>query len=715
MPRQAQTFVENSFVKGLITEATGLNFPEEAVTSTDNCVFDERGNVRRRRGIDFEIGYELREGDRADRVMAHYRWDAAAGDGNNSLVVQQIGGFLVFYLTDIGPVSDTIVDTLTLDPFATDTQELLAQNECQFAAGKGYLFVSHPYMESIFVEYDPDTQQVTATEIELTIRDFEGVDDGLEISERPATLSSAHSYNLHNQGWDTDVVDLDGGGTGYPIEEWDTIRSDFPSNADIWWASRTASGEFSSGERDHDFGNSPAPKGHFILNYYDQDRDAVAAKNTGRTWSGLTSTTSGTSRASTIEFFSGRVWYAGVKGPSHANRILFSQIIERDSQIGQCYQQNDPTSEESFDLLPSDGGVILIPDSGTVVKLFAYEDAILVFATNGCWKISGSEGIGFRANDYSIVKVSSIPSLTASSFISIAGVPSFWNTEGIYILNADQSLGTTSITSVTDTTIRAFFNTIPLQSKRDVKGAYNRTTRVVSWVYRSTEGVGFTDRYSFDRVLNLNTLSSAFYGWSVDITDVSINGIVVPLSRETIGTPEAVVDSLGAPVLDALGEQVYSFGGEHREADVTKFVVSYPDGSVYQRTFADEWSDGYKDWFTFDDTGTSYSSHFITGYKVHGDAMRKAQPTYVNLYFTTTDYDSSIDFRSLWQYANTGASGRWSTAQRIVTTSNQYDYTKKRIKARGSGTAYQFRVDSVEGEPFFLIGWAVFETANAAL
>lgn len=712
MPRQAQTFVENSFVKGLITEATGLNFPEQAVTSTDNCVFDERGTVRRRKGVDFEWGYAITGADRTDQVITSYRWDAAAGDGDNSLIVRQVGSTLSFFLTDNEAVSDDLVDTLSLGDYATDDEELVGQTECQFAAGKGYLFVANPFMESIYVVYDPDTQEVSATQVDITVRDFEGVEDGLGPDERPSVLSEEHEYNLMNQGWDVhQIVSDDGGPLVYPLTNWDASRTDFPSNADTWNLFMEANG-FDPSTTLKDPLNSPAPKGHFIVDYYLVDRNAVTTIE-GRTFTGLEVTTSGFNRTSTVEFFSGRVWYAGTRGAGYSNKILFSQIIERDSQIGQCYQANDPTSAESFDLLPSDGGVILIPDSGTVVKLFAFEDSILVFATNGCWKITGSEGVGFRANDYSVVKISSIPCLSASSFISVAGVPSFWNTEGIYVIAADQTLGTTQLQSMTDTTIRTLYSQIPLQSKIDAKGVYNRTTRVITWVYKSTRGSTLTERYSFDRLLHFNTLSQAFYTWSVPINQVAINGIVVAMSRDTAGAAEPVVDSLGGLVLDGLGEQVYSFNPATFEADVTKFLCSYESGDTYYHTFADEWNTAYVDWWTYSEEGVSYASNFITGYKVHGDAMRKTQPTYVNLYFTTSTVDSSIDFRSLWQYANTGSTGRWSTAQRIVTDSNQYDYTKKRIKTRGSGTAYQFRVDSVVGEPFFLIGWAVFETANA--
>ena len=59
MPRQAATSAENNFSKGLITETTALNFPENAATETFDCVFTNIGAVYRRAGFDFEDGYQL--------------------------------------------------------------------------------------------------------------------------------------------------------------------------------------------------------------------------------------------------------------------------------------------------------------------------------------------------------------------------------------------------------------------------------------------------------------------------------------------------------------------------------------------------------------------------------------------------------------------------------------------------------------------------------
>jgi len=51
--------------------------------------------------------------------------------------------------------------------------------------------------------------------------------------------------------------------------------------------------------------------------------------------------------------------------------------------VGNCYQVNDPTSDQLFDLLPTDGGVIVIQGCGSIYKLFPLQNALLVFAANG--------------------------------------------------------------------------------------------------------------------------------------------------------------------------------------------------------------------------------------------------------------------------------------------------------------------------------------------
>src|SRR5690242_10780182 len=97
MPRSTAVAVENNFRNGRITEATGLNFPENACTDELNCIFNLPGNVTRRLGFNFEGNYSTKTIDRTQSVVQSYLWKNVAGSGTTILVVVQVGSTLYFY------------------------------------------------------------------------------------------------------------------------------------------------------------------------------------------------------------------------------------------------------------------------------------------------------------------------------------------------------------------------------------------------------------------------------------------------------------------------------------------------------------------------------------------------------------------------------------------------------------------------------------------
>src|SRR6185312_17229400 len=88
---------ENNFTKGLVTEFTGLNFPENAATDTNNCIYTLVGDVTRRQGIDFETNGSTQAISRTNSAVSSYKWNNAGGDGETQIVVEQVGGLLLFY------------------------------------------------------------------------------------------------------------------------------------------------------------------------------------------------------------------------------------------------------------------------------------------------------------------------------------------------------------------------------------------------------------------------------------------------------------------------------------------------------------------------------------------------------------------------------------------------------------------------------------------
>jgi hypothetical protein len=699
MPRAAAFTVENNFRNGLITEASGLNFPEAACTETWNCVFEFDGSVHRRLGVDYETQYTQKTINRTNSVVKSYLWKNVAGDGGTTLLVLQVGATLYFYKTNLASISlGAVVSTVALTSFDASGAPSTATTECQFSSGNGLLFVTHPYCDPFYVSYNTSTDTATGTAITLKIRDFEGVSDGLAVDGRPtanmAGITAAHHYNLLNQGW-----------TATTLAAWDTAQATLPSNADVPWTFKDSSGNFDAGNsaiaRVYR-GNTPAPKGHYVLSLHNQDRDTASGL------SGVTATTTSYQRASTSAFFAGRVFYAGINYIGFNSKIYFTQIVERTEQYGFCYQQSDPTSEDVFDLLPSDGGVISIPEAGTIYKLFTVVGGLAVFAQNGVWFISGSTGLGFTANDYVVQKLSSYSTLSAVSFVDVGGAPAWWTTEGIYILSSDGQ--NPQIQSLSDAKIRSFYDAIPTASKRNARGGYNPSEGVIRWAYRSEVNEDVTDAYEYDRILNFNVQTGAFYPWAFETADVKINGLFATELDTGAVTENQVVSNGGVDtVQDGSGNNVVTFTSAQPTITADfRYIVSIDDGAgSYDFTFGQDKDTGYVDWATDDET--AFSSYFVTGYKVRGDAIKKTQPTWTRLY---SQSGTSYVLSGVWDYSTLTTTNRWSSPQTITHPAADYSFVSTRRKIRGHGIALQLRVDSVATEPFWLIGWSMLDTGN---
>jgi len=756
MPRNVSVAIENKFIKGLVTEATGLNFPENACTETENCVFDRTGEVTRRLGLQYEVNHQALSLSQLGLASTEYIWEGASKSADVTFFVYQLGSTVrfwqVFATASLGPqIKPFTVNLLNFIAPGTITTDI-TQKHCSFTTGNGLLFISHPHCDPVYVEYDVDTDTIATTRIVIKIRDTDGLPNNsqvngvaMEYNHRPTNseFNEAVYYNLLNQGWYTKVVCTPEGRnwrTIAPLVAWrrgssvfvhgdkgplSSVpgRTDWPSEADVWHvykgvvslAGNTSPGAippaevFSLESIDQiDLGNSPAGKGHYILQAFNEDRIAAATLEDTSNNRGIfsvlgtilsypqsvpfktnvTNRSSGKHRPSQIAFYAGRVWYSGISAEDYGTKVYFTQILEGTKNVDRCYQSQDPTSDVSSDLLPSDGGVIVIPEIARLVKLFVLGSSLIVFATNGIWKISGStsETLGFSANDYSINKIEdTVGAISALSFVNVAGLPMWWNKEGIWTMAPDQA-GGFKVASITEGTIQKYFDSIPAREIEWVKGAYNPSTKIVQWLARSvtSAGLDIANRYRYDTCLNFDTAMGIFYPWTLNINNREyISGIF-----NVYGTFE--------------GNQVNVFRYTSFSNVTTRLI------------FAEFRNRNLIDWETGIDP-EDYVSFFTTGYKLRGEAIRKFQNNYIKLY-TNNDVSSSFDIFSKWDYAITGNKGRWSSKQRVIMTDPlNYSYRTKRLKIRGHGTALQFMISSVTEEPFNIIGWSTWDSTNAAL
>ena len=860
MPRQAATVVENNFIGGLVTETTALKFPPNACTETFNCVFDETGRVTRRLGIDFEPqgpGNTTLVQDDSD-VYTEFAWTAVGGDGATNFLVQQQANNLFFF-----NISNSLAASQSRKTFQVDLNTYVitgssrtpATEQCQYTIHTGNLIVVNPACDPIVIIYDPVGDTITTTAIDIQIRDFAGVDDGLELNERPidtvaglSTSNPEHYYNLLNQGWyhgSTGTVGVD---TAATLAQWDTARTDLPSNADVVAL-------FRSSETDafdnavllaNSPGSTPAPKGHFIFSATEQDRNAAALAegftltlgvtasfiapgsfstlgdadtgtaplafdgDTNKTYSAFggagaswgvtpavlktfgyigknfggapkriystivygssnqgyiaglntditldlygkvgaapvnstdgtllgtltftdtnnesggrsiissdnttyfdniwvriqrtdgvaddwiivevefyqptttaTPVPSTTERPHTVTTFAGRVFYAGINGLGLNSSIFFTRIIEKPAEYGQCYQNNDPTSEDFSDLLPDDGGVIRVPEIGKIIKLFASQTSLVVIASNGVWLIAGSAGAGFAANDYSVRKLSSIGSSAPLSVVDYKGLPIWWSEDGISTLQFDANYNSFTVVSATDQTIKSFILNIPGQNRQFVKGVFDVDTEAVYWIYNNDTSITSARHYVYNSALLLNGASRAFYPWTINED----------------------------PLLPRIRGIIYAQEGARTQPSRVKLSTTQLVGFTYSEVFDTD----YVDWAGTDPT--DYTSYFITGYRPDGQGNKFFQSNYIHV-FMEEEVGASCLMQGLWDFYTDASSGKWSTSQEIYnsTTSNQAIRMRK-LKVRGKGRALQLKFTSTTGAPFSIVGWANTQSANAS-
>lgn len=205
MARAQTTKLYRTFVKGLITEASPLTYPEDASIDELNTVLSRKGNRTRRRGIRYEESHKFANITFAPYdAVNEYVWHSVGKVAGKAVLAVQIGSTIHFWEMDSVPISDRKL-SFTIDLVAkkipTANGKDVATNLAQFASGAGYLFIAHPFCEPQVVEYDKDAKTYKAINVLVQMRDLEGINDNLANDQEPPTLTKEHHYNLLNQGW----------------------------------------------------------------------------------------------------------------------------------------------------------------------------------------------------------------------------------------------------------------------------------------------------------------------------------------------------------------------------------------------------------------------------------------------------------------------------------------------------------------------------------
>lgn len=344
----------------------------------------------------------------------------------------------------------------------------------------------------------------------------------MAIDTRPTTLTNTHQYNLRNQGWPEEFVcapNRSGNNaapiTTDPITYTKSILGVYPSNADVIYLSRLqGAGEarnlntYSPWDLDKIIqGNTPAARGHFIINAFDRNRQDVSGI------SGIYDEDRDvdTSRPISVAFAFGRVWYLMRDG-----HLYYSQTILQIDQASKCFQEADPTAEDVNELVATDGGEMDVTGIGRAYSLVSAGDELLIMADNGIWSISGGTDTGFTATNQIIRKITTQGVLGPESSCEVEGAVFYWGEGGIYLLTPSEATGFLQATNISETTIQTLYIAIPENGKKYCRVKYDPRTKKIFWMYNDTEdydGVNF--RYAYNKFLVFDTTIQAFYTYSI--------------------------------------------------------------------------------------------------------------------------------------------------------------------------------------------------------
>ena len=595
MPQSLNQKTVNNFVKGLITEAAELTFPEGASVNELNCDLRRDGSRRRRESLTLESNSILSSFTISDTELFNTgNWVNVNGNASLEFLAVQKGNTLYFYNKAELPYSGQIVSgsvALSDHEFAGSVGS--NNSKCQFASINGTLIVSSEAINTIVVSWDGTSLSVAT--ISFKTRDFEWQGNTDSYSE-PRLSNANRDYDTANSGW----VGSKGAAA---LATYKAANSNqLPPLTHPWYAGKDADNAFDAAEWALVYaGSSLTGNGHFVLDFFSKVRSGLPTEVEA-------------SRFKSVASFSGRVFYGGLTSAKHAGTIVFSRLVEDNADLGKCYQQNDPTSEYFSDLLATDGGFINIPDAVNIQLLYPFRSSLFVFAENGVWQITGVDGI-FSATAYGVNRVSSIGLANPQSFIQAEGLPFWWSRFGIHTLSMDSVSGQGSEQNLTITSIQTFWDAIDTDAKSKVTAVYDSINKKIYWAYPNN---GETVSSKLNNILVLDLTLQAFYPWKVSDEASSSSCIVGVAFYSGFGAAELdldVVASQQVATTTTYAITVASVGGSNYfHVDGTSHpVLNLVRGSTYIFDVSNASNDGHPLRFKNSD-----DSSYTTGVVVSG-------------------------------------------------------------------------------------------------
>lgn len=725
-----------------------------------------------------------------------HKWKAVNGNPARNIAVIQVADRLDFYyIRDDEIISNTpAAASITLtEPsrLSASTVTLRQREPLSAVSGGGRMFLAGKYVDPFSLEFiEPsvewETGSIVKTDLVLKIRDFGIAAEGetfevsgttytIDGSERQDYMSGAHFYNLANQGWPSESADIfvpphgtlqqisettakvsaasnpDSGVSDEDPAEYTFTRSGiefFPTTKNLFHTYQAGGGDtiseqiaYSPWMLENDYtGTTDAPRGKFIKEAFFLTRHAVGKYGSNPS-SGdfLANNTyaeiqSSDFRPATIAFYAGRVWYAGLEGDKYTNNLYYSQVVgDRIANAAKCYQDADPTAEVINELVATDGGVLGLEEVGKIYKMAPIGPSLVIVADNGVWVISGDgEFTSFRADSFSIRKVTDQGAINASSIVFAKDVMYYWGETALVAVLTSETGGVVA-QDISSSTIKNLYQQTTTFAKQGTFSVFDEGSNKIFWFYADSLPSAYLNLQgkAFNKVLYFDVSLGAFGKYSLSIqTDIlpvaafsaSIYNLLTITDPVTTSTGELVVDSSGETVTIS----VETYIPERSSIKILTINGDAINGYVYR--FSD-----FRDVLNFTDWGNDYTSYIESGFDSLNDILsigKKAHLIQTHFERTETGFSqedindpelvlknpSSCLVSYGWDWSNSPYSTPFQAYKLLknytpldATDPLSYDRTivSTRNRIRGRGTSLGLRFESESGKDFRLLGYGI--------
>lgn len=767
MARETAAIEINKFNAGLVTDASPLTSPDNSSLAEENFVLNSDGSRNRRWGMDYEDNFTIVNTSipfSTDYTIAHtsYKWSNAGGEVNRNISVIQFGNEIKFFDLSSRPISGNLLHT-----FVFTLSGLVKR--FSFTNVDGYLVVvtqeKTPYVFSI------TGNTITNSTQNLLIRDLFGVEDivsgtdllsggGLQV--RPSTLTQTHLYNLRNQSWGVSrALETGEGVLGDPVYRFLNVDGRYPSNSDNVVQSlyadttitpnRTIERFFPVDLSKNPLGSTRSANGYFIIDAMDRGASRISNDAQNRAiYPDLSTPIVSLKQDRTpggpgvVSEYAGRAWFGGFSGetidgdnqsPRMSSYVLFSKLVRSISDITQCYQEGDPTSKVSPDLVDTDGGFIRLNEAYGISRMENLGDVLIILAQNGIWKISGTSENGFIATNFIVEKVSDRGCINSESAVVVDNTIFYWSDDGIYHLSTQQ--GGWSSVSISIDRVQRLVESISEEDRLTLVGAYDNFERKVRWVYDNSL---LNSRETKEIVLDL--VLKAFYVNRINNIASGrprVVGIFNSLPYE-ISTIEDPVTVGGVPVLVGVDPVIIlnSIRTDILRGELSYIVITNSGGNL-SYTFSNYFDNEFVDWRSANGIGVDASGFLITSYLSGTDFQRNKQIPYLSVHLRRTetrieesggniviDNPSSCIVQSHWDWSTGTVSNKWSRPFQTYRYKRDYipatlpdDFDTgflmitTRNKLRGTGKVVSLKFSTEPGKDLHLYGWSmIFSVAS---